>query len=240
MPMPRKDRPASAVIRPGRASDVATTIGRHQVGQQLLEQDAPGRHAHDLGGLDELALAQRQHLAADQPGQAHPAEDREDGDQGEELRPCRARRAVPACWKCSTMIGAMASAPSRNGKDRNRSVTNMMIRSSQPREKPGDQTEDDADEDAAAPWRWWRSAGRCAGRRGAARGCRPRSCGARPSGWAAQKPWFGRPVDRHAGRAAEVEHVDWPGRASSRSSGRCSAPCRSTARTRRPGPGARR
>ena len=35
--------------------------------------------------FDELAFAHRQHLAADQPGQAHPAEERQHRDQGDEL-----------------------------------------------------------------------------------------------------------------------------------------------------------
>ena len=74
-PRPRNDRPASAATNAGRPSEIDDHDRRDQVGQQLLEQDPPGRHADHLGGLDELALAQRQHLAADQPGQPHPAED---------------------------------------------------------------------------------------------------------------------------------------------------------------------
>ena len=86
-PRPRKDSPASAATNAGRPSEIDTTIGCDQVGQQLLEQDLPGRHADHLGGEDELALAQREHLAADQPGQPHPAEDHQDDDQGGELGP---------------------------------------------------------------------------------------------------------------------------------------------------------
>src|SRR6478735_409701 len=56
-----------------------------EVGQQLTEQDASGGHAQHPGGVDELTLAQGEHLAADQAGHRHPAEQRQDGDQRGDL-----------------------------------------------------------------------------------------------------------------------------------------------------------
>ena len=84
-PMPRNDRPASAVTQAGQSERGGDDDRCDQVGQQLLEQDAPRRYTHHLGRLDELAFAQGQHLPTDESRQAHPAEDGQDHDQGDQL-----------------------------------------------------------------------------------------------------------------------------------------------------------
>ena len=57
-------------------------IGAARLGSSSLNRMRLVGMPDHPGGLDELALTQGEHLAADQPGDAHPAEEREDGDQG--------------------------------------------------------------------------------------------------------------------------------------------------------------
>ena len=66
--------------------------------QDLAAKDVPEAGAADPGGIHEFAVPDRQHLPADQPGSAGPAEDREDQDQAEHLERRRYRipRAVEA------------------------------------------------------------------------------------------------------------------------------------------------
>src|SRR6478735_4901051 len=56
---------------------------RPQVGQDLLEVEPSARGPHEDGRVDELALADREHLAPDQAGDRRPAEDREHDDDVE-------------------------------------------------------------------------------------------------------------------------------------------------------------
>src|SRR5579875_2156684 len=52
-----------------------------QVRQQLAEQDVGPARAEAAGGVDELALAQRQRLAPDDPAHVRPGEEPDDEDQ---------------------------------------------------------------------------------------------------------------------------------------------------------------
>src|SRR5205814_10694510 len=54
---------------------------RGQVGQQFPEQDARAARAHAAGRLDELPLAQRERLSADDAADVRPAEEPDDEDQ---------------------------------------------------------------------------------------------------------------------------------------------------------------
>ena len=74
--MPRNDSAASPVIYAGTASENDDQDRRPQVRQQFPEQDVPQPGAGGPGRVDELPLAQRDHLAADEPGGAGPAEQR--------------------------------------------------------------------------------------------------------------------------------------------------------------------
>ena len=163
--------------------------------------------------MDELALAQREDLAADQAGRAHPAEDRQDEHQVPELDP----RVVVA--------GGEPLADDRRQRQRGQQERDRQEEVGEERddlvdgaaEEPGQQAERRrrAATRTSSPCR--RSTARCGSRRPSRRGC-PRRCGARRrTGWSLVKPAVGRadssgrpvePVDvlrREPGLGADAE-----------------------------------
>ena len=71
-------------------SVMATMIGPIAVGQQVALHDVAVRDADRLGGLDELHLLERQHLAAHETRDGHPrrqADRDEDQEQAVDSRP---------------------------------------------------------------------------------------------------------------------------------------------------------
>ena len=73
-------RPRQPRTPAGRARSTPRS-GATRLGSSSLNRICRVADADHLGGQDELALAQREHLAADQPGQPHPAEDHQHDDQ---------------------------------------------------------------------------------------------------------------------------------------------------------------
>ena len=118
-------------------------IGAARLGSSSLNRMRAGRHAHHPGRLDELALAQREHLAADQAGDAHPAEDRQHDDQG---RPSGSSRSCRLVSNRSLMIGAMRQRGEQE-RDRQEQVDeerqDLVDRAA---EEAGEQADDDADD----------------------------------------------------------------------------------------------
>ena len=69
------------------SSSVATTmIGRQRIGQDVAEQQAHRAVAARPGAAHELALADRQHVGADDPRELHPAGDGHHQDHVQEAR----------------------------------------------------------------------------------------------------------------------------------------------------------
>ena len=103
---------------------------RDEVGQDLAEDDPPVRGAERARGLDELLLAQRQHLAADDARDVRPVDD---------ARSRRSRRSRPGLISPprqplpSEHADAMPSASSRIGNASTTSMTRESSVSTQPR-----------------------------------------------------------------------------------------------------------
>ena len=75
-PKPRKLTNASPMMLPATISEADDDDRAEGVRQDVLEDDPPVADADGLGRLDELAFADRQEEAPDEPGDAHPAEQR--------------------------------------------------------------------------------------------------------------------------------------------------------------------
>ena len=90
---------------------------RGQVGQDLAEDDARVRGAGGAGGLDELLLAQRERLAADDARHVGPARDRDDEDDHADPGLDQRRRSSPhrlaASWSPGVQAAARPVASSR-------------------------------------------------------------------------------------------------------------------------------
>ena len=72
-PKPKNDRPASARIA-ALTLIVASMISSDDMfGRMWRKMIVPAGHAHEAGGLHELALAQRERHAAHDPRRDHPA-----------------------------------------------------------------------------------------------------------------------------------------------------------------------
>ncbi len=208
---------------PGSASDVATTIGATRLGSSSLNR------MRRVGTPMTWAACTNSRSRSDSTCprirrvSAHPAEDHQDRDQREELDPVQSGELARLLEALDTRIGAMARAPSRNGKERKRSVTNMMSPVEPAAREAGDAARGRRRSAMLPTVATERSAGRCAGRRGGARGCRHRCSAPDRAGGPAQNPWLGGPWPGRP--VVEVEHVGWRRRAPVEWSGRCSSPC---------------
>ena len=99
----------------------------HQVRQQLFEQDVGAPRAETAGGVNELALPQRQRLPTDDPADVCPVEEADDENQQDEpqRRPDR-----PNAVDGTTP--ARARAKTSTGKARKTSMARLMTVSTQP------------------------------------------------------------------------------------------------------------
>ena len=80
-PTPRNDRAASSSIALAMLRVKKTMIVDHRFGQELAEHDAERPFALGHRGLDELLLAERQHLSADHPAYVGHIDDADDQDR---------------------------------------------------------------------------------------------------------------------------------------------------------------
>ena len=78
---------ASAATNAGSVSEIETTIGATRLGSSSLNRIRRVGTPMTCAAWTYSAFAQRQHLAADQPREVHPAEDDQHRDEGDDLGP---------------------------------------------------------------------------------------------------------------------------------------------------------
>ena len=106
---------------------------RSQVGQQLAEQDPGVAGAQTARGLDELLLAERDDLAADDTTDVGPAEEADDDDeQAESQRGTTQGKKTTLMLSMPWKIASRAIEKRRTGKASRMSMARLMTVSIQP------------------------------------------------------------------------------------------------------------
>ena len=129
MPTPRNDSAASSRMFSGDQQRRVDDDRRDEVGQDLAEHDARVRRAERAGGLDELALAQRQHEPAHDARDVGPVGER---DQMKMITP-RPGWIVPPTQPRTAHAAPMPRPSSRIGIDSTTSIRRESSVSTQPR-----------------------------------------------------------------------------------------------------------